>query len=84
MHMIIDRINSTELMKSKIRTETSLDPCLSKVHNYIKSGWPCDIKKCDSNAILYWSVKDHLSLFDGMLLYENRIVIPKILCSLKF
>ena len=79
VHMVIDQIKGSDSMKGKIQTETSLDSCLSKVLEYIKSGWPIDIKNCDSKAILYWSVKDKLSIFENMILYENRIVIPKIL-----
>ena len=77
VHLILECFKSSDMMKSKLRTETKLDTCLSKIMDYIKIGWPDENKKCDPSVSMYWCIKDQLSISDDFVIYENRIVIPK-------
>ena len=74
---IIRHLNCSNNMKSKIVEETDLDLCLRQVKYYILNGWPETIKACHLNAKAYWSDRASLAFQDGMLLFQDRIVIPK-------
>ncbi|GBO09162.1 Uncharacterized protein K02A2.6 [Araneus ventricosus] len=63
------------LKHDDIQRATSLDPCLSKVLNYTRFGWPTDI---DENLKDFKRVKDELSVEGNCLLRANRLVIPEI------
>ena len=72
---------SSASMRQKLKTETANDPCLAKITYYILNDWPEHAKLCDPNVIPYWSLRNELSSYDGLVLYEDKIVIPKILQS---
>ena len=74
---IIRHLNCSDDMKNKIIIETDSDLCLRQVKFYILNGWPQDAKTCHLNAKAYWSDRASLSFQDGMLLFQDRIVIPK-------
>ena len=79
VHMIVETVKSSMQMKHKLRIETARDPCLAKITEYITNGWPDDTRQCDPNVTPYWSMKDQLSVFDDLVLFDDRIVIPKVL-----
>ena len=81
VHMIIETVKSSASMRLKLKTETANDPCLAKITYYILNGWPEHAKLCDPNVTPYWSLRNELSSYDGLVLYEDKIVIPKILQS---
>ena len=82
MELVINSIGCTDSVKGKIREETINDPCLSKVYQYCENSWPENKRDCDFNVLPYWNVRHELSIFDNMIIYNNRIVIPKVLQSM--
>ena len=64
---------------AEVKTATSKDNDLKILARYVVNGFPQ--KKADLPPSLqgYWNVKDELSVFDCMILYKRRIVIPKLL-----
>ena len=55
---------------------TSSDDGLRIVSEYVKSGWPRHKRLCHSLAKPYWSFRDDISEYDGLLFYGNRLVVP--------
>ena len=51
------------------------DPIVSKVIAYCQSGWPHRLQ-ISEDLRPYWALRGELSLYDNLLLYGNRIVVP--------
>ena len=51
------------------------DPTCSAVRNYCTTGWP-KYQTLTNNLLPYWKVRGRLSLYENLLLYGSRIVIP--------
>ena len=47
------------------------------VISYIKNSWPEYKKLCNPSALIYWAIRYELVYFQGMVLYHDRIVVPK-------
>ena len=58
-----------------IRSWTRKDPILSRVRQFVQSGWPTTIP--DKSLHPYWDKQHELSSQDGCLLWGNRVVVPK-------
>ena len=77
VHAVIRNINCSEQMMSKIISETADDSALSQIKFYILNGWPDKLAECDEYVKLYWPIRANLEYLDGLVLYLDRIVIPK-------
>ena len=76
---VVNSIEYPDKFKQRICEETETDPCLKEISKYLENKWPVDINKCDENARLYWSIRHELKYYKGMILFNDRIVIPKVL-----
>ena len=65
---------STESLR-KYKEAQANDPTCAQVAEYCRVGWPKKRPK-ETDVVPYWTVKGSLTLHDGMLLYNSRIVIP--------
>lgn len=72
---------ASESRKCEISQESENDEVLKKVHEYVLDGWPKYNSSVPGYIKPYYEVKDNLSAIDGILTYQNRIVIPKSLQS---
>ena len=70
-------MHMSERRLDQFQTETDRDPVLQKVRAFIRSGWPeqkgdipCDIRP-------FHSFRDDLVEVDGLILRENRLVVPQ-------
>ena len=43
----------------------------------VENGFPKDKKHCSGESLRFWNIRDDLSVEDGIILYGNRIVIPR-------
>ena len=77
IHSVIRNINCSDLMRDKIINETENDTTLSQIKFYIHDGWPDKIADCSEIAKPYWPIRAHLVYLEGLILYLDRIVIPK-------
>ncbi|XP_065189626.1 uncharacterized protein K02A2.6-like [Sycon ciliatum] len=57
-----------------VKSETARDPELSKVLYYVVNGWPSSVPQSFRS---YHNKRDELSAEDGILLWGQRVVIPK-------
>ena len=60
-----------------IKRYTSLDDSLSKVVQYVKSGFPETKDNMPEGLGIYWRIRQHLSSLDGVLLYGECVVVPE-------
>ena len=79
IHTVTENWNCSEIMKVKIVNETNSDPCLKAVKSYINLGWPENIADCTEAAKLYWTERNEFTLVNDMVVFRDRIVIPKVL-----
>ena len=56
-----------------IKKETQVDPVLSKVYNYIISGWPSVV---DPTLVPFKTKRDELSTRQGCILWGARVIVP--------
>ena len=50
-----------------------------QVREYILGGWPNSLKECVESAKLFWPHRAELVSFDRLILFRERMVIPKAL-----
>ena len=79
IHVVIRDLNCSEYMRNRIKRETKNDPELAKVEWYILHGWPQYRNDCTDNAKLYWTLRAELCVYDGYIMFHDRIVIPQVL-----
>ena len=77
VHVVIKNFKCSDFMRNRIIDETERDPALCQVRDYIVNGWPEHRRLCSDNAKLYWQVHAELVSFEGLILFRDRIVIPK-------
>lgn len=53
------------------------DPLLKKVRNFCEKGWPRKSSKLEQGLKDYWSFQDELSIQEGILMRNCRVVIPQ-------
>ena len=69
MHMSSRRLE-------QFRRETERDPVLSKIRACIRSEWPEDKSDMPHELKPYHSFRDELVEMDGLIMKDNRIVVP--------
>lgn len=73
---IADTLPASESRIKLITNEQERDADLSQVASFLKTGWPKSQPK-EENMIPYWQSQERISSLNGLLLFENRIIIPK-------
>ena len=79
VHTIVRDMGCSAEIERQIANETARDSVLAVVKSLIINGWPDNVKKCPDITKLYFSLRHGLSMFRDMILYNDRIVIPKAL-----
>ena len=73
IHSLVD-VSDDRLIQ--LRQDTEGDSTLQKLKDLVSSGWPSSLKKVDPDVRPYWSMRDDISILDGLLLSGSRIIIP--------
>ena len=73
---LLDVIDKFDIDSAKLKVATDKDTILSTVKHYVQIGFPKKEKDVDPIIANYFKYKDDLSIFDGLLTYRNRIVVP--------
>ena len=60
VNSIVQNFPASKSLLDEIKKETSDDPTLSKLKEYIMTGWPSHIKVCQNNVKPYWKHKHDL------------------------
>ena len=67
---------SIALSWEAIASETAADPTMSKLLEVVSSGFPDVSRTEDSRIASFWIYRDALYVSDGVILYNDRVVIP--------
>lgn len=81
---ILDTYNINTIMKGKVtddrldklRDETSQDSHLRVLRETVLNGWPNSKSECNPYVESYWNYRDEITIDDGLLLKNDRIIIP--------
>ena len=74
--MYIAQFDNLPITSDRVRQETSRDPIMSRVHEYVVSGWNAHVKPDDKDFYPFFSRKDELTVHNGCLLWGMRVIVP--------
>lgn len=63
--------------EAQFRIETGRDEVLKRISDYCLTGWPSDRTKIPECARQYFRMRNDICLQDGILFFEDRIVVPE-------
>ena len=71
----MERLEESPISARDIKRETGRESSLSRVLQFILSGWP---EVCDKAMLKpFWSRQTELSVQQGCILWGNRVVVPR-------
>ncbi|XP_036341596.1 uncharacterized protein K02A2.6-like [Rhagoletis pomonella] len=76
-NLIISQIALPSSHLDEFREAAKTDTIFQKLLYFTKNGWPANKKRIDKELMPYYQVKDELVEIDGLLLKNNRVVVPK-------
>lgn len=76
IHSAIKYIPATPEKIEEIREACNADPTLTKLKEYVRSGWPKYKGNIPLSLYAYWPIKDSIHEENGLLFVENKIIIP--------
>lgn len=75
-------IHSVRWSNDKIQSlkrATAEDEKLSMLLDIVRQGWPTDCRDLPKSLRIYWSLRDYISIDNGILTKGQQIIIPEIL-----
>jgi hypothetical protein len=60
----------------RVRSASDIDDTIQMLISLILEGFPVSKKDLPAQVHQYWEARDQLNIFDGVVLYNDRIVIP--------
>ena len=69
-------VPASDAIVEQIQKATATDPVIQSAMQYTLSGWPQHVRGLPSELHKYHAERAHLSVAQGMLLYNNRMVVP--------
>ena len=73
VHIILP---ATEEKLDQIRKATEKDPELRALKRIVQTGWPANRSDTPLETRAYWSFRDELSCYDGLLFRGEQLIIP--------
>ena len=73
----LDTLQPQAITWNKVRLATSNDPVMQRLLRTIEDGFPTESSALPADLREYIRFRDLLSTVDGVVLYKNRIVIPR-------
>lgn len=67
--------NLTSITWEALSRETRNDPTFNTLHEAIAQGFP-DEYRTNPSTVQYWRYRDNLQLVDGVIIYNDRVVVP--------
>jgi len=76
IHSVVSNLPISDVKLKELQEFNSDDPTMQMLHTYPMEGWPHH--KCDVPPPLksFWNVPNDIHVIDGILLKDNRLVIP--------
>ena len=73
----IHSIQVSSRQMQSVKEATLKDPQLTALKEQVVGGWPENISKTPKSIHRYWSLKDYISVEDGDLFLNERMIIPE-------
>ena len=74
--LLLDQLSESPISVDQIRTWTRRDPRLSRIFQFVLSGWPSTVDPADMDLKPFFTRKLELSVVYGVILWGNRVVVP--------
>lgn len=74
-----DDINAKAITLNRVREAASKDTSYSMLNKLITDGFPADQTGMPEDLKQYWKLREGLSAFEGICVYNDRIIIPNTL-----
>ena len=74
--LLLDQLSESPISVEQIRAWTRRDPRLSRVLQFVLSGWPSTVDSADRDLKPFVTRELELSVVDGVILWGNRVVVP--------
>ena len=71
--VLLQQLSESPVTVADIHKWTKRDPLLSQVLQFVDQGWP---QKCNSSLSQFSFRSTELSVLDGCILWESRVVVP--------
>ena len=71
--LLMETLENSPVTAKDIRDWTAKDPQLSRVYNYVQSGWA---EQIEPELKIFHSMRDELSTLNGCILRGSRVVVP--------
>ena len=76
VHSVVSKYLISDDKFILFQQETEKDDTLKLLSQYVKHGWPVDTKEIPFAVRPYYNYRDELTLLNGVLLKDNRIIVP--------
>ncbi|KAG5865080.1 hypothetical protein JTB14_038365 [Gonioctena quinquepunctata] len=76
--LMLESVPEKSFTAEEIAKKTKEDRILSKVSLWIQTGWTDDKNKVPEELKQFWQKRNELSMYNGCLLWGNRVIIPSI------
>ncbi|KAG5893969.1 hypothetical protein JTB14_006574 [Gonioctena quinquepunctata] len=76
--LMLESLPEKSITAEEIAKKTKEDRILSKVSFWIQTGWTDDKNKVPEELKQFWQKRNELSMYNGCLLWGNRVIIPSI------
>jgi hypothetical protein len=76
VHTVVNRIPASAEGLEQIRKETASDETMKTLTATIRRGWPESRKQVPNDIQDFWNYRDELSEVEGILLKQDKIIIP--------
>ncbi|GFO11164.1 polyprotein [Plakobranchus ocellatus] len=79
---IVHQVSISDEKYKALQEATANDTELVCLRSQIMKGWPDSVKEVPHTVRKYWSMRDFLSVEDGLIIKNTAIIIPKSMISL--
>ncbi|XP_014676064.1 PREDICTED: uncharacterized protein LOC106816031 [Priapulus caudatus] len=75
--IVHEMVNVVQTRLQQIKQMTSEDTVLTTLKEIVMTGWPDLRKNCPKAIHEYWNYRDEISIYDGILVKGDRVIVPK-------
>ena len=76
IHSVIIDLPISDVKLMELRELNCSDPTMQMLHRYAMEGWPQHKRDVPPSLQPFWNVRNDIHVTDGILLKDNRLVIP--------
>ena len=76
IHCAVKDLPISDIKLAQLRQVTKEDQNMQILSKYIKEGWPQNKQIVPVQIRLFWNVRHHLHLLDGLVMKGQCLVIP--------